>query len=578
MKKKVPEQKCTESDLFSFFNLLTVCEKRSPLSDTLTWKETYLLQYIAMRIPASITEIADGIQLSLLEASRLVSKLAARQLIEKKDSAADRRAVSIHITERGRTALEHAKLELLNCLNTTHTAQSSENAADAFFKNHYEYSTKLICRFNPLFDIDEEISDLEFLEANQAFIREFPKAVTLTRYTLMSQKLYQHVDIVVSVCNTVWKTRKPVKIRLDIPGDSRIYDCIWFRDSQNALVAAGVPTKNCNPEYLSGHFTHPALTAMNKAVKMVVDCDTGQILAANEQALRFYGWKRELFLKKTIYEISMNPPETTRTKLKSYHSAQPLIFPVSHRRADNSVISVIVHAATALCEKRKIHFATVIPDTPQNETPEPPPEQKHDAGMRFFSEQYQKNTGEKNDLFHFIEDKGKLFTYDPGDYYPGIQASSPTFTFIIEGLFRVYYVSPAGRDYTLEYLRPGTSIDSLTFSGIRFSDELSIEAVTPGKILTIEQQIFCDRAAKDKTAYSFLYGLAKQRITSLMQRNMSLLADDAKDRYERFLNTESDIAGCLTGQGIASYLKMAPETLSRIRKAREAGTPRGETR
>ena len=177
----------------------------------------------------------------------------------------------------------------------------------------------------------------------------------------------------------------------------------------------------------------------------------------------------------------------------------------------------------------------------------------------FFS-QYKKVISGTSDLLNYIEAKGKLCSYAAGDHFF-------EFGFIVEGLFRVYYFSHTGREYTLEYLRPGYSIDSLTFTDCFATEEISIEAIIPGKVLVIEQNQFIRRAASDPDAFRLLYYIDKQRLTKLEQRGLSLLTDDAKERYERFINDESDIAGYLHGQDIASYLRMTPETLSRIRKA-----------
>jgi PAS domain S-box-containing protein len=569
------KQKFDASDLFSFFSLLNIHEKRQPDSNILTWKEIYLLQYILKNKPASVTDIASYLHMPIIDVSRLVSVLQSRKILEKSGNRNDRRSVVVRITEQGKTVLKNTENELLAYLNNKNTHSSDDESSGDFFKNQYEQSSQLICTFRPVFDEDNEIADLEFLQANRAFIREFPGITTLICCSLLSRTVYQHFNIVISVCNTAWKTHKPVKILLDAKFQGKEYSCEWFRDDMNTIVVAAVPVNTAAQEYFHDIFPYYQFFFKNKPIKIVLECTTGRILAVNEAAVRFYGWTREQLLKKTIYEISLNRPETTRTNLEMAENSTELIFHTVHRTADNTLRNVEVHASSCLLGHTKVHFSNIMqentPDISCSDSNDPAGCLKDNEAdqSNVFSSKYRKLISDTSDLLHYIELKGKLCSYAAGDHFFEYGTMLPTFGFIVEGLFRVYYFSHTGKEYTLEYLRPGYSIDSLTFTDCFAAEEISIEAIIPGKVLVIEQNKFIRRAASDPDAFRFLYYLDKQRLTKLEQRGLSLLTDDAKERYERFINDESDIAGYLHGQDIASYLRMTPETLSRIRKSNQ---------
>ncbi|MCK9170419.1 MAG: hypothetical protein M0P01_08395 [Treponema sp.] len=572
MGKQKQKQKFDSSDLFSFFSLLNIHEKRQPDSGILTWKEIYLLQYILEKKSVSVTDIASSLTMPVIDISRMVSVLQSKKILEKSGNKNDRRSVAVRVTELGKTILKNTENELLSYLNNPNAHQSNDESSDEFFKTQYEHSPQLICTFHPIFDDDDEIADLEFLQANHAFIREFPGTTTLICCSLLSRTVYQHFDIVISVCNTVWKTRKPVKILLDAKIQGKEYSCEWFRDDMNTIVVAAVPVTTAAKEYLQDIFPYYHFFFKNKPIKMVLECTTGRILAVNETAVRFYGWTHEQFLQKTIYEISLNQPEATRKNLEISANSTELIFHTVHRTADNTLRNVEVHASSCLLGHTKVHFSNIMQENvPVNLCQEPDNptgciKENQTDWSNGFSTQYKKIISDTSNLLHYIEVKGKLCSYAAGDHFFEYGTMLPTFGFIIEGLFRVYYFSHTGREYTLEYLRPGYSIDSLTFTDCFAAEEISIEAIIPGKVLVIEQNEFIRRAASDPEAFRFLYYIDKQRLTKLEQRGLSLLTDDAKERYKRFINDESDIAGYLHGQDIASYLRMTPETLSRIRK------------
>jgi PAS domain S-box-containing protein len=570
MEKQKHNQKIDASDLFSFFSLLNLHEKRLPDSDILTWKEIYLLQYILKNRSVSVTDIASCLHLPVINTSRMVSVLQARKLLEKCGNRSDRRSVSVRITEQGKIVLDNAEKELLSYLNNPKSRSSISEARDDFFEKQYQRSSKLVCSFRPIFDADNEIADLAFLQANRAFLREFPYIRTQGLCSFLSRSICQHFDIVISVCNTVWKTNKSVKILLDILLPGKEYACEWYRNGRNTIVVAVDPVANPAQKYLHDVFPYYKYFFSTKPIKMVIECTTGRILAVNEAAVRFYGWTREQLLQKTIYEISLNPPEKTRTNLNASRNSRELIFHVVHKLADNTIRKVEVHASTCLWGRTRVHFSSII----QENVPDIP----HQMHINYkdentaklsssFAIQYEKFISGASDLLHYIEAKGKICSYAAGDHFFEYGTMLPTFGFVVEGLFRVYYFSPSGREYTLEYLRPGFIIDSLTFINSFATEEINIEAIIPGRVLIIEQNQFIRRADSDPDAFKFLYYLDKQRVINLEQRVLSLITSDAKERYELFLNYESDIAGFLHGQNIASYLRMTPETLSRIRNA-----------
>ncbi len=555
------------SQLFDFFTMLNFHEKK--MSGTLSWKETYLLHYILHNRAVSISTIARDLNIPVTDTSRILSDLKCRNFLYKNIKRSDRRTVLVSITESGKSALKNSEQEFMEYLkNTTGRSVHTANESADYFELHYQHSDKLICCFKPVFDGDREISDLEYYRANSAFIREFPKIVTLENFSRLSRTMYQHFDVLISACNTVWKTGLPVKMVLDAKFPAKQYTCVWARSGQDFIIVTAELLADAAAEYLHELLPLYRYFFENKPVKMVIECASGRILEVNKAAVKFYGWTSSEFLKKTIYEISMNPPEVIRTILGEEREKNEFIFHVVHRTADGGKKKVEVHASSCLWGKNRIHYASIIADVSASlrQQAEKGTEKNADSPMKTFAARYEDTISGMSELLDYVEENGKICKYSAGDHFFEYGTLLPTFAFIIDGLFRVYYISPAGREYTLEYLRPGYFIDSLTFTECFAADEIVIENIVSGRVLVIEQNRFMRRASDDPAAFKLLYYLDKYRFCRLQQHGFSLLTRNATKRYEKFIQDESDIVSYLRGQDIASYLGITPETLSRIKK------------
>ncbi len=81
------------------------------------------------------------------------------------------------------------------------------------------------------------------------------------------------------------------------------------------------------------------------AVKLVIEPDTGQIVDANDAAVRFYGWPRAEFKQMRIQEINTLPPEEIRKEMEKAGTQKRIHFEFRHRRADGSVRDVEVFSS-----------------------------------------------------------------------------------------------------------------------------------------------------------------------------------------------------------------------------------------
>ena len=80
----------------------------------------------------------------------------------------------------------------------------------------------------------------------------------------------------------------------------------------------------------------------HSAVKLVLDADTGHIVDANNAAVLFYGWPKEILKKMSIDDINTLPVDTVKAEMENALKCKRLRFEFCHRKADGSICEVEV--------------------------------------------------------------------------------------------------------------------------------------------------------------------------------------------------------------------------------------------
>ena len=135
--------------------------------------------------------------------------------------------------------------------------------------------------------------------------------------------------------------------------------------------------------------------------------------------------------------------------------------------------------------------------------------------------------------------------------------------FILKGLMIIS--TPTSAENRVDaILREG---ETLVCSECLFKDEASkyiVKTLEPTVVYTISYEYLRQFAAESAEVHQLLCAIYEQEILKQEQR-FNLLSLNSKDRYLAFMNTEGEKLRRTQLKYIASYLRMAPETLSRIR-------------
>jgi CRP-like cAMP-binding protein len=141
------------------------------------------------------------------------------------------------------------------------------------------------------------------------------------------------------------------------------------------------------------------------------------------------------------------------------------------------------------------------------------------------------------------------------------------------GLIKMVYETPGGDSWVKGFAQPGTCFASLTALEVGGLTSYGAYAQTASAVDRIEYRALQQLADQHPpwqramaNAYR-IYGQRKER------REMELLTLSAQDRYLSFLREHAELAGILKQRDIASYVRVTPVALSRIRARTKGQAP-----
>ena len=178
------------------------------------------------------------------------------------------------------------------------------------------------------------------------------------------------------------------------------------------------------------------------------------------------------------------------------------------------------------------------------------------------------------DLIDKVSDLSKIVYFKKGDMIVRQGELQKYIYFIMEGVFRGYYVNVEGKEIT-DCLGFRHGEPAMACTRLEAASEISIESATDSKCLQlpVKEIIELNCAYPElQRAYNTLLIQGIERhdnIKKIMQEF------DAMGRYQWFLEEYPGLIDIVSHKNIASFLGMMPESLSRLRRTlREGGTPR----
>jgi CRP-like cAMP-binding protein len=157
-------------------------------------------------------------------------------------------------------------------------------------------------------------------------------------------------------------------------------------------------------------------------------------------------------------------------------------------------------------------------------------------------------------------------TCDKGDIFIRAGTVPQKIAFVVRGLFRYYYPTSSGNEFTKGFFPENSFISSYTAMVRHRPSHYTIEALEPSTILTFSY-------ADWKTLYeshagwsALIIALLEKGYSKKENRERELLLFNAEERYRSFLTEYPELENRVKQHLIASYLGITPVALSRIRK------------
>lgn len=138
--------------------------------------------------------------------------------------------------------------------------------------------------------------------------------------------------------------------------------------------------------------------------------------------------------------------------------------------------------------------------------------------------------------------------------------------FIESGALRVYAVESGGNEVTKYFVRENQFAVDLESYYTSTPGKDAFQAVVNAEIYTIHKSVISQLTEEIPNLYIFLKSITEAQLLNKIKDNDFLNFGDSKTKYLEFIKRYPLLAQQVPQQYIASYLKITPQSLSRIRK------------
>jgi len=139
--------------------------------------------------------------------------------------------------------------------------------------------------------------------------------------------------------------------------------------------------------------------------------------------------------------------------------------------------------------------------------------------------------------------------------------------FICQGALRTFIMDATGNTYNKNIFLEGDFAGSTASSLQQTPSEFSIETLEDAVLININYQKYRELIFQNEDLKNFyITYLEKHWVIEKEQREISLVMENATERYLQLLSKHPDISERIALHHIASHLGITPTQLSRIRK------------
>jgi CRP-like cAMP-binding protein len=139
------------------------------------------------------------------------------------------------------------------------------------------------------------------------------------------------------------------------------------------------------------------------------------------------------------------------------------------------------------------------------------------------------------------------------------------FGFVATGLFRYYYTSTKGAEFTKGFFQQGSFIAAYSAMIKQTESHYAIEALEDSVIYVVDYRKWLELYHQHPSWAALLIKLLEKGYMKKEKREREFLLFDAEERYRSFLTEYPGLESRVKQHMVASYLGITPVALSRIR-------------
>lgn len=169
------------------------------------------------------------------------------------------------------------------------------------------------------------------------------------------------------------------------------------------------------------------------------------------------------------------------------------------------------------------------------------------------------------DELQSVLDISQIRIYQKGEIVQGIRRSLVHTGLVLKGIIRNYYLDSEGNEITKYFSREGSLIMDEGILGYKQSIA-ELEALEDSEVLLMDT-VKLKHLIYTKDAFKNLYiTCLESALRYKIYRESEFLTKNATERYLQFCKDFPDLVNRVKQSYISTYLGIAPESLSRIRK------------
>ncbi len=165
-----------------------------------------------------------------------------------------------------------------------------------------------------------------------------------------------------------------------------------------------------------------------------------------------------------------------------------------------------------------------------------------------------------------IREKIQSKKLEKGQYFLQAGQLAKEVGFVIEGVFRIFYFDKHGNEITRYFIEENNFIVDMNSYQAGLPGTEYIQAVTDSELVVIRKQALEELSATIIGWDSIVSKITAKALTEKVMKVSLMMPEEARARYELFLDKYPNLVNRIPLQYIASYIGITKSSLSRIRK------------